>query len=91
MNYSKAIIPYSILDSRIYEGEEDKKGKHYGLLDLDPAPHFDLVIIDETHHIRNGSLDKEKAFAYKCVRYFCEHADAVVMLILWAYNKIKII
>ena len=78
--YSKAIIPYSILDSRIYEGEEDKKGKRYGLLDLDPAPHFDLVIIDEAHHIRNGSLEKEKAFAYKCVRYFCEHADAVVML-----------
>lgn len=78
--YSKAIIPYSILDSRIYEGQEQKKGKQYGLLDLDPAPHFDLVIIDEAHHIRNGSMDKEKAFAYKCVRYFCEHADAVVML-----------
>ena len=78
--YSKAIIPYSILDSRIYEGEDDRKGKHYGLLDLDPAPHFDLVIIDEAHHIRNGSMDKDKAFAYKCVRYFCEHADAVVML-----------
>ena len=78
--YNKAIIPYSILDGRIYEGEEDKKCKNYGLLDLDPAPHFDLVIIDEAHHIRNGSLEKEKAFAYKCVRYFCEHADAVVML-----------
>ena len=50
------------------------------MLDLDPPPHFDLVIIDEAHHIRNGSLDKEKAYAYKCVRYFCEHADAVVML-----------
>ncbi len=77
---SKAIIPYSILDSRVYEGEEHRRGKTYGLLDLDPPPHFDLVIIDEAHHIRNGSLEKEKAFAYKCVRYFCEHADAVVML-----------
>lgn len=78
--YSKAIIPYSILDSRVYEGEEQRHGKKYGLLDLDPAPHFDLVIIDEAHHIRNGSMDKEKAYAYKCVRYFCEHAEAVVML-----------
>lgn len=78
--FNKAIIPYSILDSRIYEGEDSKNGKTFGLLDLDPAPHFDLVIIDEAHHIRNGSLDKEKAFAYKAVRYFCEHADAVVML-----------
>lgn len=78
--FNKAIIPYSILDSRVYEGETHRGGKKYGLLDLDPPPHFDLVIIDEAHHIRNGSLEKEKAFAYKCVRYFCEHADAVVML-----------
>ena len=78
--YGKAIIPYSILDSRVYEGEENRHSRNYGLLDLDPPPHFDLVIIDEAHHIRNGSLEKDKAFAYKCVRYFCEHADAVVML-----------
>lgn len=80
VRYNKAIIPYSILDGRVYEGEEHRRGRQYGLLDLDPAPHFDLVIIDEAHHIRNGSLDKDKAYAYKCVRYFCEHADAVVML-----------
>ena len=80
VRYNKAIIPYSSLDGRVYEGEEHRRGRTYGLLDLDPAPHFDLVIIDEAHHIRNGSLDKEKAYAYKCVRYFCEHADAVIML-----------
>lgn len=78
--FNKVIIPYSILDSRVYEGDDGKRQKSYGLLDLDPAPHFDLVIIDEAHHIRNGSLDKEKAFAYKCTKYFCDHADAVVML-----------
>lgn len=78
--YNKAIIPYSILDSRVYNGEDNHRGRFYGLLDLDPPPHFDLVIIDEAHHIRNGSLERDKAFAYKCVRYFCEHADAVVML-----------
>ncbi len=25
-------------------------------------------------------MEKEKAFHYKCVQYFCKHADAVVML-----------
>ena len=80
MRFSKAIIPYSVLDRRVYEGEEHRRGKKSGLIDLDPAPHFDLVIIDEAHHIRNGSMEKDKAYAYKCVRYFCEHADAVVML-----------
>lgn len=79
---SKVIIPYSILDRKVYQGDGRKKRgiKSYGLLDLDPAPHFDLVIIDEAHKIRNGSLEKDKAFEYKCVRYFCEHAKAVVML-----------
>lgn len=80
VRYSKAIIPYSILDGRVYEGDASHRGMQYGLSSLDPAPHFDLVIIDEAHHIRNGSLDKEKAYAYKCVSFFCEHADAVVML-----------
>lgn len=78
--YNKVIIPYSIMDSRIYEGDDGRHRQSVGLMDLDPAPHFDLVIIDEAHHIRNGSLDKEKAYAYKCTKYFCDHADAVVML-----------
>lgn len=78
--YNKAIIPYSIMDSRTYSGESTKRGKSFGLLDLDPPPHFDLVIIDEAHHIRKGSMEKEKAFAYKCTKYFCDNADAVVML-----------
>lgn len=77
---NKVIIPYSILDSRVYEGETHGRSKKYGLLDLDPAPHFDLIIIDEAHHLRNGSMEKDKAYAYKCVKYLCEHADAVVML-----------
>lgn len=78
--YGKVIVPYSVLDSRTYQGNTRKRYKTFGLVDLDPAPHFDLVIIDEAHHLRNGSMEMEKAFAYKCVHYFCQHADAVVML-----------
>lgn len=80
IRFSKTIVPYSVLDSRTYEGEVTKKKHTFGLKYLDPAPHFDLVIIDEAHHIRNGSMEKEKAFEYKCVKYFCDNADAVVML-----------
>lgn len=80
IRFSKTIVPYSILDSRAYEGETTRKKHTFGLRDLDPAPHFDLVIIDEAHHIRNGSMEKEKAFEYKCVKYFCDNAAAVVML-----------
>lgn len=78
--YNKSILPYSIFDSRAYTGESSRRVTGFGLKDLDPAPHFDLVIVDEAHHIRNGSMDKEKAFAYKCTKYFCDHAEAVIML-----------
>lgn len=77
--YSKTIVPYSILDGRAYSGD-DEKGTCVGLEKLDPKPHFDLVIVDEAHHIRNGSMEKEKAFAYKCVKTMCDNADAVIML-----------
>lgn len=79
IRYSKAIIPYSILDDATFNGN-NKKYRSVGLKELDPPPHFDLVIIDEAHHIRNGSMTKDKAFAYKCVKYFCDNSDAVVML-----------
>ena len=80
VRFNKAIIPYSILNSKVYNGEIGRRNRIFGLSELDPEPHFDLVIVDEAHHIRNGSDDKEKAFAYKCTKYFCDHADAVVML-----------
>ena len=78
--FNKVIVPYSIFDSRVYDGDEDGKVDLTGLAHLDPAPHFDLVIVDEAHHIRNGSMEKEKAFAYKATKCFCDNADAVVML-----------
>lgn len=78
--YSRAIVPYSIFDSRAYLGEKTKRKSAVGLSDLEPRPHFDLVIVDEAHHIRNGSMEKEKAFEYKCTKYFCDNAEAVVML-----------
>ena len=80
VRFNKAIIPYSILDSKVYNGESGRRNRVFGLSELDPEPHFDLVIVDEAHHIRNGSIVKEKSFAYKCTKYFCDRADAVVML-----------
>ena len=58
VRFSKIIIPYSIMDSRVYGGNKKNSDLPFGLDDLDPAPHFDLVIVDEAHHIRNGSMDK---------------------------------
>ncbi len=71
--HKKTIIPYSLLDTKILEG--DKKKKHKGLMELDPQPTFDLIIIDEAHHIRNANTQ-----AYEVVKFLCDNAKAVVML-----------
>jgi len=75
--YQKAIIPYSLFDEALLFGTSPNgKRKHKkGLLDLDPPPRFDLVIVDEAHHIRNPGT-----YSYKGVRFFCDHAEALVFL-----------
>ena len=74
--YAKAIVPFSLLDSDLIFG---RGGKHRraseGLLSLDPPPKFDLVIVDEAHHIRNA-----KTYLHQGVRYFCDNAQAAIFL-----------
>lgn len=77
-NQSKAVIPYSLFNEDSIEGTKstsNKKNKTLGLNELDPLPHFDLVIVDEAHNIRNS-----KTYAYQGVELFCRNADAVVFL-----------
>ncbi|QDV47953.1 RNA polymerase-associated protein RapA [Stieleria neptunia] len=74
--HSKTILPYSLLDEALLSGTA--KGQRLGrpgLEQLDPPPRFDLVIVDEAHHVRNPSTLKHQA-----VKYFCDQADAVVFL-----------
>ena len=73
--YSRSIVPYSLFDEALLLGKHTKGRRTKGLLDLDPPPAFDLVIVDEAHHIRNTDT-----WAYRTVRYFCDNAEAVVLL-----------
>ena len=68
--YKKAIIPYSLFD----EGNVFGTPKHHGLMEVEP-PKFDLVIVDEAHHIRNTAT-----YAYRAVSRFCDAAEAVLLL-----------
>lgn len=68
--YEKAILPFSLLDSDLLGSDRNS-----GLLALDPAPSFDLVIVDEAHHIRNP-----ETFCHRCVRYFCDNARVVLLM-----------
>ena len=70
--YSKAVVPFSLFDERNVLG---KSSSDISLLQMDTPPKFDLVIVDEAHHIRNP-----KTFAYAAVKQFCDNAEAVVFL-----------
>jgi len=72
--YSKAVMPYSIFDRNNIYGVENGRQEQRGLLNVDP-PKFDLVIVDEAHHIRNTDT-----FAYKAVSRFVDNAEAVLFL-----------
>ncbi len=77
--HQKAILPYSLFDEVLLHGSNAevrrKRRRGQGLLGLDPPPRFDLVIVDEAHHIRNTHT-----YAHQAVRFFCEHAEAAVFL-----------
>lgn len=76
--YAKCIIPYSLFDEAIVCGTADnglKKLNTKSFADLKPFPKFDLVIIDEAHHIKNPDT-----YAYQAVQMFCENAASIVML-----------
>lgn len=72
--YAKAIVPSSLFDSDLVHGGVGRNRKR-GLLALDPPPKFDLVIVDEAHHIRNSDT-----FLHQGVRFFCDNAQAVLLL-----------
>ncbi len=79
VQHKKTILPYSLFDEALLYGPKTngkkKKKSGRGLLDLDPPPRFDLVIVDEAHHIRNPNT-----YTHAAVRFFCEHAEAAVFL-----------
>ena len=73
--YNKCIIPYSLFDEDLVFGTKSKNRKAVGLLDLVPFPKFDLVIVDEAHHIRNPQTNR-----YRGVKLFLDNCDSSVLL-----------
>lgn len=73
-NSKKVIVPYSLFDRNNVYGVESGRRDQKGLMNVDP-PKFDLVIVDEAHHIRNT-----ETFAYKAVSRFVDNAEAVLFL-----------
>lgn len=79
-DYQKCIIPYSLFDEAVVCGTSTKDGvttklNRKSLADLKPFPKFDLVIIDEAHHIKNQST-----YSYQAAQMFCDNAESIVLL-----------
>lgn len=79
-DYQKCIIPFSLFDEALVCGTVTKDGitkklDKKCLADLKPFPRFDLVIIDEAHHIKN-----QNTYAYQAAQMFCENAESIVLL-----------
>jgi len=76
--HCKTVIPYSLFGEDLIMGMKSRTGrkrKNIGLSELDPLPHFDLVIVDEAHNIRNANT-----WAYQGGELFCRNADAIVFM-----------
>lgn len=74
--YSNAILPTSLLNEATLLGKRrPNRRRERGLIDLDPPPRFDLVIVDEAHHARNS-----ETYTHQAIRFFCDNAEAVVFL-----------
>lgn len=77
-DYQKCIIPYSLFDEGLVNGTAENGSKNLNrksLSSLKPFPKFDLVIIDEAHHIKN-----QNTYAYKAAQMFCDSAESIVLL-----------
>lgn len=76
--HNKTIIPFSLFSEDSILGTKstsNKRKKRIGLSELDPLPHFDLVIVDEAHNIRNADT-----WMYKAVDLLIKNADAAIFL-----------
>ena len=61
--YDRAIVHLELLRMDEHLQGVDKNGRP-GLLTLDPAPRFDLVVVDEAHHLRNPGTNSHEAAAF---------------------------
>jgi ERCC4-related helicase len=73
--HKRLIIPYSLLTGNLLEVKDKQGNRLHGLRCIDPVPLFDMVIVDEAHHIRNSDTQ-----AYKAVEFFCQNANVVLFL-----------
>lgn len=75
VRYRKAILPYSLLDEKLLLGDDTGRRSRVGLVSLMPPVKFDLVIVDEAHHVRNSAT-----WSHRVVKHLLDSAEAAVLI-----------
>ena len=74
--FSRAIVPLELLRTESHlVGDLNGRTVKPGLLNLDPPPHFSLMIVDEAHHLRNPETR-----SHDLARFLCDVSEAVLFL-----------
>lgn len=73
--YRKAILPYSLLDERLLMGQGEGRSRRHGLLSIIPPVKFDLVVVDEAHHLRN-----RETWRHRVVSHLLSSSEAAVLV-----------
>ncbi len=74
--YSRAILPFSLVNEKLLQGYPSRKGgRSPGLTTLDTPPRFDLLIVDEAHNARNTDTSLHQG-----LRILADNAEAVVLI-----------
>lgn len=74
-NYSRSIASLQLLRLDDYLQGVQGRSPEPGLLTLSPPPRFDLLIVDEAHHLRNPETN-----SYELARFLCDVSEAVLFL-----------
>lgn len=73
--YSRVIANLELLRIENYMMGKRGRKQRPGLLTLDPSPKFDLLIVDEAHHLRNPGTN-----THELARFLCDISEAVLFL-----------
>lgn len=75
--FSRSILPSSLFSENLLNGFEGKgrRAPVKGLTQLEPPPGFDLLILDEAHHLRNP-----ETYLHQGIRILAERSHTVLFL-----------
>ncbi len=73
--YARSIVHLELLRREEYLMGIQKKRSRPGLLTLTPPPQFDLLIVDEAHHLRTPDT-----MANELAHFLCDISEAVIFL-----------